>query len=109
MNLNKLKINTVLVSSVKSNKSEKNAEETIVVNKINKSQSSKTVSNKKIQGLSKSFRYFSSNSIKQELSIECFNLGRKLGKGRFGNVYAAQEKSSNLMLAIKIINKKQLK
>jgi serine/threonine protein kinase len=33
-----------------------------------------------------------SNSKKPNLSIKDFQLGRKLGKGRFGNVYLAQEK-----------------
>lgn len=47
------------------------------------------ISNKKIQGLSKSFRY-SAPTIRESLSIDSFNVGRKLGKGRFGNVYAAQ-------------------
>jgi serine/threonine protein kinase len=33
----------------------------------------------------------------------------KLGKGRFGNVYLAMHKLTKFSLAIKIVNKKQLK
>jgi len=36
-------------------------------------------------------------------------LGRKLGKGRFGNVYMAEYIHAKFILAIKIVNKKQLK
>lgn len=36
-------------------------------------------------------------------------MGRKLGKGRFGNVYLAQEKSTGFAVAIKVINRRQLK
>lgn len=50
-----------------------------------------------------------SNLKKAELTIKDFQLGRKLGKGRFGNVYLAQEKETRYALAIKIINIKQLK
>jgi len=36
-------------------------------------------------------------------------MGKKLGKGRFGNVYSVKDKETNFVLALKIINKKQLK
>ena len=35
-----------------------------------------------------------------------FELGRKLGKGRFGDVYMARDIVSGFALAIKVINKK---
>lgn len=48
-------------------------------------------------------------NTKKELTIKNFDIGRKLGKGRFGNVYVAQDKATKFTLAIKIINIKQLK
>lgn len=36
-------------------------------------------------------------------------MGKKLGKGRFGNVYLAQDKLTKFSLAIKVINRRQLK
>jgi aurora kinase len=38
-----------------------------------------------------------------------FEVGRKLGKGRFGDVYMARDIRSGFALALKIINKKELK
>jgi len=35
-----------------------------------------------------------------------FDVGRKLGRGRFGDVYMAREIKTGFILAIKIINKK---
>jgi serine/threonine protein kinase len=46
---------------------------------------------------------------RKELTIEDFDLGRKLGKGRFGNVYLAQEKATGFVLAVKVINRRQLR
>ena len=43
------------------------------------------------------------------LTLDMFELGRKLGKGRFGDVYMARDKRSGFALAIKMINKKELK
>lgn len=62
---------------------------------------------KKIQGLGKSYR--SPFCPKGDITIDSFNIGTKLGRGRFGNVYAAQEKHTNFILALKMIDKKQLK
>ena len=42
-------------------------------------------------------------------TIARFNDGKKLGRGRFGNVFMAEDKVTGFMLAIKIVNKKQLK
>ena len=41
--------------------------------------------------------------------IEDFNLGRALGKGRFGNVYLAKEKKTNYVVALKIMFKKDIR
>jgi serine/threonine protein kinase len=40
------------------------------------------------------------------LTLDLFEIGRKLGKGRFGDVYMARELKSGFVLAIKMINKK---
>lgn len=45
----------------------------------------------------------------QELSIDNFTIGKRLGKGRFGNVYMAQDKATNFLFAMKVIDIKQCK
>lgn len=42
------------------------------------------------------------------LGIEDFEVGRALGKGKFGNVYLAREKQSKYIVALKVLSKKQL-
>lgn len=42
------------------------------------------------------------------LSIANFEVGRALGKGKFGNVYLAREKESKYIVALKVLSKKQL-
>jgi aurora kinase len=46
---------------------------------------------------------------KSNLTLDSFELGRKLGKGRFGDVHMAHEIRSGFALAIKVINKKELR
>nr|XP_046239168.1 aurora kinase A [Scatophagus argus] len=41
-------------------------------------------------------------------SLENFDIGRPLGKGKFGNVYLARERQSKFILALKVLFKKQL-
>jgi hypothetical protein len=41
-------------------------------------------------------------------SISNFDIGRPLGKGKFGNVYLAREKKSKYIVALKVLHKKQL-
>ncbi|KAJ0023336.1 hypothetical protein NQD34_003235 [Periophthalmus magnuspinnatus] len=41
-------------------------------------------------------------------SLENFEIGRPLGKGKFGNVYLARERQSMFILALKVLFKKQL-
>ena len=41
-------------------------------------------------------------------SLESFEVGRPLGRGKFGNVYMAREKASGAVVALKIIFKKQV-
>jgi aurora kinase len=43
---------------------------------------------------------------KSGLSLCQFEVGRKLGKGRFGDVYMAKDIKTGFCLAIKMINKK---
>lgn len=41
-------------------------------------------------------------------NLENFDIGRPLGKGKFGNVYLARERQSKFILALKVLFKKQL-
>lgn len=40
--------------------------------------------------------------------LKDFEVGRALGKGKFGNVYLAREKQSRYIVALKVLSKKQL-
>lgn len=44
----------------------------------------------------------------KEWTLEDFDIGRPLGKGKFGNVYIGREKATNFVVAIKVMYKKQL-
>lgn len=41
--------------------------------------------------------------------LQSFEIGRSLGKGKFGNVYLAREKQSKFIVALKVLSKEQLK
>ncbi|KAM6340913.1 aurora kinase A isoform 1-T2 [Alca torda] len=45
---------------------------------------------------------------KRQWSLDDFEIGRPLGKGKFGNVYLAREKKSKFILALKVLFKTQL-
>ncbi|KAM6298658.1 aurora kinase A [Aegotheles albertisi] len=45
---------------------------------------------------------------KRQWSLDDFEVGRPLGKGKFGNVYLAREKQSKFILALKVLFKTQL-
>jgi aurora kinase len=45
----------------------------------------------------------------EKLSINSFRLGKKLGSGRFGNVYLAEERSTKNVFAIKVMSKTKIK
>uniref|UniRef100_A0A8C9V3I4 non-specific serine/threonine protein kinase n=1 Tax=Scleropages formosus TaxID=113540 RepID=A0A8C9V3I4_SCLFO len=47
-------------------------------------------------------------SIRKRWSLDNFDIGRPLGKGKFGNVYLARERQSKFILALKVLFKKQL-
>ena len=42
------------------------------------------------------------------VSIKNFDIGRPLGKGKFGNVYMAREKKMNAVIALKVLFKSQI-
>lgn len=44
----------------------------------------------------------------KEWSLSNFDIGRPLGRGKFGHVYLAREKDSHFIVALKILSKKQL-
>ncbi|XP_012732071.2 aurora kinase A-B [Fundulus heteroclitus] len=48
------------------------------------------------------------SSSKTPWSLENFDIGRPLGKGKFGNVYLARERQTKFILALKVLFKKQL-
>ena len=39
---------------------------------------------------------------KREWSLNCFDIGKPLGKGKFGSVYLAREKKEKYVVAIKV-------
>ncbi|XP_026757705.1 aurora kinase C [Galleria mellonella] len=45
---------------------------------------------------------------KKSWSVTDFDLGRPLGKGKFGNVYLAREKESHYVVALKVLFKSQI-
>ncbi|XP_010903017.2 aurora kinase A isoform X2 [Esox lucius] len=47
-------------------------------------------------------------SSKKRWALENFDIGRPLGKGKFGNVYLARERQTMFILALKVLFKKQL-
>ena len=46
--------------------------------------------------------------VGNEWTLKDFDIGRPLGKGKFGNVYLAREKKSKYIVALKILFKSQL-
>nr|KAF6272732.1 aurora kinase C [Pipistrellus kuhlii] len=49
-----------------------------------------------------------SEPTSRSLTIEDFDIGRPLGKGKFGNVYLARLKKSHFIVALKVLFKSQL-
>ncbi|KAJ0410854.1 hypothetical protein ATCC90586_007890 [Pythium insidiosum] len=50
----------------------------------------------------------SSNAASKIWKLSDFDIGKPLGKGKFGNVYLAREKKSKYVVALKVLNKQQL-
>ncbi|CAN9511846.1 unnamed protein product [Ophioblennius macclurei] len=48
------------------------------------------------------------SSSSKRWNLEDFDIGRPLGKGKFGNVYLARERQTKFILALKVLFKKQL-
>ncbi|GIY19271.1 hypothetical protein CDAR_413941 [Caerostris darwini] len=46
---------------------------------------------------------------KRKWHLDDFDIGKPLGKGKFGNVYLAREKTSKFVVALKVLFKSQLK
>lgn len=44
----------------------------------------------------------------EKWSLDKFEIGRPLGKGKFGNVYLGREKKSGFIVALKVLFKSQL-
>lgn len=51
----------------------------------------------------------SAQSEKKKWTLDDFDIGKPLGKGKFGNVYLAREKSSKFVVALKVLFMTQLK
>lgn len=49
-----------------------------------------------------------SESVKRDWSLEDFEIGKPLGKGKFGRVYLAREAKSKYIVALKVIFKEQI-
>ena len=64
--------------------------------------------NNKIQKPVKDRRIKEDATQKPKWTIDDFELGKPLGKGKFGQVYLAREKKSKFIVALKILDKKQL-
>ena len=45
----------------------------------------------------------------KQWKIDDFEIGKPLGRGKFGHVYLAREKKSKFIVALKILYKSQLK
>jgi len=45
---------------------------------------------------------------RKKWTLADFDIGRALGKGKFGNVYLAREKSSKFIVALKVLFKSQI-
>lgn len=49
------------------------------------------------------------NSEGRPFTLEDFDIGKKLGSGRFGNVYLVREKRHGFMLALKVSRPPQIR
>ncbi|XP_056130760.1 aurora kinase A isoform X2 [Lampris incognitus] len=68
----------------------------------------KTVTETSKQEKPQSKKCTNAASSKKKWSLENFDIGRPLGKGKFGNVYLARERQTMFILALKVLFKKQL-
>jgi serine/threonine protein kinase len=61
-----------------------------------------------IYGTNNQLKIKEEKEVKQ-WKLEDFEIGRPLGRGKFGNVYLAREKKSKFIVALKVLSKSQLK
>lgn len=54
-------------------------------------------------------RPISTSNKKKQWKISDFEIGKPLGRGKFGNVYLAREKRTKYIVALKVLYKEQLK
>lgn len=62
-----------------------------------------------IQELKETISTSASNKCIKPIKITDFELGKNLGKGKFGNVKLARHKKTGMVFSIKIINKLMIK
>ncbi len=72
----------------------------------NKSKSKQVVQTNQVQNIPMQMPKKTFNP--KEWSLSNFDIGRPLGRGKFGHVYLAREKESHFIVALKILSKKQL-
>lgn len=46
---------------------------------------------------------------KKKWKLDNFEIGRKMGAGKFGNVYMAREKETKFIVALKVLHKEQVR
>lgn len=51
---------------------------------------------------------FARMGITKQFSLKDFEIGKKLGRGKFGRVYLARERNSGFIIALKLLSKRQL-
>ncbi|KAJ5707217.1 Serine/threonine-protein kinase ark1 [Penicillium malachiteum] len=56
----------------------------------------------------KSTTLYDQPSVPRELHLGMFEIGKPLGKGKFGRVYLAKERSSGFVCALKVLHKSEL-
>ncbi|ODQ67212.1 kinase-like protein [Nadsonia fulvescens var. elongata DSM 6958] len=62
------------------------------------------VSSNPLSGIPSSF-----NGTPRQYTLDSFQIGRKLGKGKFGKVYCVKDKATGYVCALKVMEKKELR
>ncbi|KAK9457994.1 kinase-like domain-containing protein [Dipodascopsis uninucleata] len=57
---------------------------------------------------SNSLMKYTPSPVHRQYSLDSFEIGRKLGKGKFGKVYCARDKATGYVCALKVMEKKEL-
>ena len=60
------------------------------------------------QNVAKTHGGTNNSQAKSRWTLRDFDIGKPLGRGKFGNVYLAREKKSKYICALKVLQKKQL-